>query len=62
MRAYMQRVFYWLTLLRQVLGEGEYERYRDHMRNKHPGVVPADPRDFYAVTKLLLMPSLSAYL
>lgn len=48
MRAYMQRVFYWLTLLRQVLGEGEYERYRDHMRSKHPGVVPADPRDFYA--------------
>jgi len=44
----MQRILYWFTLLRQVLGEGEYERYREHMRNKHPGVIPADPRGFYA--------------
>jgi len=47
MRENMQRVLYWLRILRQILGDGEYERYREHMRDKHPGVVPADPRDFY---------------
>jgi uncharacterized short protein YbdD (DUF466 family) len=44
----MKIVLYCLSILRQVLGEGEYERYCIHMRKKHPGVVPADPREFYA--------------
>jgi uncharacterized short protein YbdD (DUF466 family) len=43
----MQRVFCWFRILRQVLGDGEYERYRDHMRKKRPGVVPVGPREFY---------------
>jgi uncharacterized short protein YbdD (DUF466 family) len=43
----MRLVFYWVRILRQVLGDGEYERYRDHMLNKHPGAAPADPREFY---------------
>ncbi|MBP1602141.1 MAG: putative Selenoprotein [Acidobacteria bacterium] len=48
MRGSMKIVLYCLNILRQVLGEGEYERYCTHMRKKHPGVVPADPREFYA--------------
>ncbi len=50
MRGNMQRIFFWLRILRQILGEGEYERYCNHMRRKHPGVVPADAREFYAAS------------
>ncbi len=44
----MKLVLYWLHILRQVLGEGEYEQYCVHMRKKHPGVAPTDAREFYA--------------
>ena len=44
----MERIFCWLRILRQVLGDGEYERYCEHLRGKHPGAVPADAREFYA--------------
>jgi len=43
----MGMLLHWLDLLGQILGEGEYARYCDHMRRKHPGVPPASPRDFY---------------
>ncbi len=43
----MQCIFYWLSILRHVLGDGEYERYCEHLRDKHPGVVPAGAREYY---------------
>ena len=37
----------WL-LLRQVLGEGAYECYCEHLRSRHPGTPVPSAEEFYA--------------
>ena len=34
-------------LLAQTLGEGDYERYCEHLRLKHPGQAAPTAREFY---------------
>jgi uncharacterized short protein YbdD (DUF466 family) len=35
------------ALLRQIMGEGAYERYCAHLYRRHPGVLPPRPAEFY---------------
>lgn len=37
-----------LDNLRLVFGDGEYERFCRHLRERHPGTDPPSPREFYA--------------
>jgi uncharacterized short protein YbdD (DUF466 family) len=37
----------WWNLLGQVMGEGEYVRYCDHLRAKHPERALPTPDEFY---------------
>ncbi len=37
----------WLLLIRQMLGDGDYDRYCEHVNRKHPGMRPMGAREFY---------------
>ncbi len=37
----------WWNLLGQVMGEGEYLRYCEHIKSKHPEKVLQTPEEFY---------------
>ena len=43
----MHSLVKWLRLFRQVLGDGDYDRYCEHVRRKHPGTRPLSAREFY---------------
>jgi uncharacterized short protein YbdD (DUF466 family) len=38
----------WWNLLGQIMGEGEYARYRAHMISKHPDMNVPTASEFYA--------------
>jgi uncharacterized short protein YbdD (DUF466 family) len=37
----------WWNLLGQIMGEGEYVRYCEHMISKHPGIKIPTAKEFY---------------
>lgn len=37
----------WWNAFGKILGEGEYARYCEHLRIKHPGFIPPTPQEFY---------------
>jgi len=43
----MKLIHKWWNLLAQVMGEGEYARYCEHLRSKHPGVRFPTAEEFY---------------
>jgi uncharacterized short protein YbdD (DUF466 family) len=43
----MQLIKKWWNLLGQIMGEGEYARYCEHMRVKHPGRSVVSAAEFY---------------
>jgi uncharacterized short protein YbdD (DUF466 family) len=47
----MRFILKWWNLLGQILGEGEYARYCEYLRAKHPNWSLPTPEEFY-VTRL----------
>ncbi len=47
----MRLIMKWWNLLGQIMGEGEYARYCEHLRTHHPDRKPPTPEEFY-VTRL----------
>ena len=43
----MKRIGLWLKYLALVMGEGDYARYCEHMRARHPGAPVASQREFH---------------
>jgi len=43
----MRRISKWWDILKQAVGEGDYERYSAHLRRKHPGRSVPGPAEFY---------------
>jgi uncharacterized short protein YbdD (DUF466 family) len=43
----MKLLFKWWNLLGQIMGEGEYARYCEHLRVKHPDRRPPTAEEFY---------------
>ncbi|NWG14262.1 MAG: YbdD/YjiX family protein [Acidobacteria bacterium] len=43
----MKNLMRWFQFFRQVLGDGDYDRYCEHMKRKHPGMKPMSARRFY---------------
>jgi uncharacterized short protein YbdD (DUF466 family) len=43
----MKLIWKWWNLFGQILGEGEYARYCEHLRSKHPGMQAPTPQEFY---------------
>ena len=43
----MRMLRHWLHALGQILGDGEYDRYCEHVSRKHPGMQPVSAREFY---------------
>jgi uncharacterized short protein YbdD (DUF466 family) len=43
----MKLIRKWWKMLGQVMGEGEYDRYCEHLRSKHPGHTIPTAGEFY---------------
>jgi uncharacterized short protein YbdD (DUF466 family) len=43
----MKLIRKWWNLLGQVMGEGEYARYCEHLHSKHPNLKIPTPEEFY---------------
>jgi uncharacterized short protein YbdD (DUF466 family) len=43
----MRLIRKWWNLLGQIMGEGEYARYCEHMRSKHPDRKVPSAEEFY---------------
>jgi uncharacterized short protein YbdD (DUF466 family) len=43
----MRRLVKWWRMLGQIMGEGEYARYCEHIRSKHPDRTVPTPEEFY---------------
>jgi uncharacterized short protein YbdD (DUF466 family) len=43
----MQLIRKWWNMLAQIMGEGEYARYCEHARLKHPGMRVQTAGEFY---------------
>jgi len=43
----MKILMRWWKALGQVMGEGDYARYCEHMRTRHPGVRVPTQKEFY---------------
>jgi uncharacterized short protein YbdD (DUF466 family) len=43
----MRHLKRWWDYLAQVMGEGEYPRYCEHLRARHPGAPVPTEREFY---------------